>query len=97
MNCVRFKNQLLVASAQQYKYTYIYSSVTELRSSIQEVGENNYILLNAVDDLERTSKLVCRHLKVYDDSIRCQYCRQEFNVKSQLKEHVEKIHFTTLD
>ena len=69
------------------------SSVTELRSSIQEVGENNYILLNAVDDLERTSKLVCRHLKVYDDSIRCQYCRQEFDVKS----HVEKIHFTTLD
>ena len=62
-----------------------------------EVGENNYVLLHAVDDLERTTKLICRHLQVQDNSLHCEYCRQEFDVQSQLKEHVEKIHLTTLD
>ena len=73
------------------------SSVGDLRTSIKDVEENNYILLHAVDDLERTSKLVCKHLQVKDDSIRCQYCRMEFNAQSQLKDHVKKIHHTTLD
>ena len=59
--------------------------------------EYNYILIHAVDDLERTSKLICRHLGVHDESIRCEYCRQEFELVNQLREHMAQIHHTTLD
>ena len=79
------------------KITHLESSFTELTTSVKDIGDNNYILIHAVDDLERTSKLICRHLGVQDDRIRCEYCRQEFELVNQLREHVAQINHTTLD
>ena len=82
---------------QRDRISQLETSVVDIKTKMTEVGENNYVLLHAVDDLERTTKLICRHLQVQDNSLRCEYCRQEFDVQSQLKEHVKKIHLTTLD
>ena len=98
-----YQSNLSVSNAhvQDKEFTdriiHLESSFTELTTSVKDIGDNNYILIHAVDDLERTSKLIYRHLGVHDESIRCEYCRQEFELINQLREHVEQLHHTTLD
>ena len=94
---LNFQNVVVNDIEQKDIISLLETSVVDIKTKMTEVGENNYVLLHAVDDLERTTKLICRHLQVPDNSLRCEYCRQEFDVQSQLKEHVKKIHLTTLD
>ena len=63
-----YQSNLSVSNAhvQDKEFTdriiHLESSFTELTTSVKDIGDNNYILIHAVDDLERTSKLICRHL-----------------------------------
>ena len=66
------------------------NSVVEKR--IKEVEDNNYVLLHAVDDLERSVKVLQSKLSRLTSSYECDVCKKVFPTEVILKNHLWSDH-----
>ena len=73
-------------------------SIEKLEKKVQEVAQNNFILIHAVDDIEKTAKLNEKNLDILfnqQDIFSCSVCEKEFESESLLRTHTESDHGST--
>ena len=61
---------------------------------IKELEENNFVLLHAVDDLERAVKKLQASSMNQKPCFICNYCRRAFQTEPQFRDHVMREHKT---
>ena len=72
--------------------------IEKLEKKVQEVAQNNFILIHAVDDIEKTAKLNEKNLDILfnqQDIFSCSVCEKEFESESLLRTHTESDHRST--
>ena len=73
------------------------NKINEMEEKLNELGQNFYILMSSVDDLERTSKVLeCRlgALCERNQNMKCGICGQNFRNEQTLSEHFRRFHQT---
>ena len=66
-------------------------------TKLQDLDQNFYILLHAVDDLEKASKYLQHQFQILSDKIpnfKCDLCDQGFTNKQTLTNHIQRNHLT---
>ena len=61
---------------------------------LRELETNFYILMNAVDDVERSTKVLSHNFSILEEELRpkCNICEQNFSSKSTFANHIRKQH-----
>ena len=74
-----------------------FNNIENLDKKVKENGENNFILVHAVDDLERAVKSIRNELQILTNdsqSYPCNVCSQVFNSETTLRNHIRRYHGT---
>ena len=79
-----------VANLQAQHLEFLTNSGVEKR--IKEVEDNNYVLLHAVDDLERSVEVIQSKLSRLTSSYECDVCKKVFPTEVILKNHLWSDH-----
>ena len=70
--------------------------IEEFRGRIQEVENNNFVLIHAVDDVEKATKSIQQKIEVNSAnqlmSLVCNYCDKEFENEVLLQNHTRIDH-----
>ena len=72
--------------------------IEKLEKKVQEVAQNNFILIHAVDDIEKIAKLNEKNLDILFDQkdiFSCSVCGKKFESESLLRTHTESDHRST--
>ena len=73
------------------------SNIEKLETQVNKVGENNFILVHAVDDIERASKYLkhkLENLVITFQNCSCNVCGLLFQSDLTLRNHIRKCHGT---
>ena len=71
------------------------ANIETLDKKLKDVNENNFILVHAVDDLEKTSKYLEKQIDNFlsqSPNYICNICSQPFKSEILLSEHVRVYH-----
>ena len=73
------------------------NKINGMEEKLSELGQNFYILMNSVDDLERTSKLLSCQYESFckqNQNMKCGICGQIFPSEQALSDHFRRYHKT---
>ena len=72
--------------------------IEKLEKKVQELAQNNFILIHAVNDIEEAAKLTEKNLDILFNqynTFSCNLCEKEFESESLLRNHTESDHRST--
>ena len=70
------------------------TNIENLGKKVKEVEENYFILVHAVDDLEKTTNFLKHNLPSKPQKFTCNICGQEFQNESTMRNHIRRSHGT---
>ena len=83
------------AEADLERLSALTCGIEKLEKRVQEIAQNNFILIHAVDDIEKATKVNEKNLDILFNqqySFSCGLCEKEFESESLLREHTHSDH-----
>ena len=86
--------KVLIQSGDQIKQiNSLKENIEQLNGKVKEVEQNNYILMHAVDDVEKETKVIQTKLDVIShQEYACNFCDLVYPNEDQLQNHTRKDH-----